>query len=456
MVGGGSSLVVSGKMTMVSVWKRTEDDGGNTSKEENALAVNGVGSGRAEVAKDGEGGIKTVVGSGKIISSLEDGSGVGLVMKSLEAMMEEVVGETSTAELEAMMEEVVGETSTVELEAMMEEVVGETSTVELEAMIEVEVGETSTVELEAMIEVEVGETSTVELEAMIEVEVGETSTVELEAMIEVEVGETSTVAMIEVEVGETSTVELEAMMEEVVGESNKTELVCSGKITTIDDEVNVSTIEVVKAVVIASVDEGSGNMSMDERERVGTGDGVKTLIERVSSDEDIGMSRLFEDESTTPGLENTVLSGIGEEAEKLGVGSMLGNSTTSELLLNGISELGVVSMVGSGTSELLVRGNSDVAGSMSEVSGISRSLVMSGIVVVGSSINTVEDTSVVILCSMEVGRSAVVTISELIVGANGDSVISGVESVGVSGNRISELITGASEDVASNWVVVGV
>jgi hypothetical protein len=328
VVSGGSNVVDSGEITSVSVGNTTEDDGMNTSMEDIALEMNGVCETMEEVARDDEGGIRMVVGSGKIISSLEDGSGVEVVMKSLEAMTEVVVGETNTAD------------------------------------------------------------------------------------------------------------------------------VVSGKRTRIDDEVNASTIEEVISgwiIVVGAdmcVDEGSGNMSMEEKEREGTGDGVKILRERVSSEEDIGMSRLFEDDGTT-GLENTVLSGIAvvrSSEEKLGVGCIVVNGT-SELLLIGSSavKVNVGSMVGS-TTNVLLKGRPEVADGTREVSGISRSLVKSGIVLVGTSINTVEDSSGGRLGSVEVWNSVVVAIPELIVGAKEDSVSSKVESEAVSGKRISELIAGAREE----------
>ena len=99
VVSGGSNLVVSGKMTSVSVGKTTEDDGMNTTMEDIALEMNGVCKTMEEVAKDDEGEIKMVVGSGRIICSLEDGSGIEVVMKSLEAMTEVVVGETNTTDV---------------------------------------------------------------------------------------------------------------------------------------------------------------------------------------------------------------------------------------------------------------------------------------------------------------------------------------------------------------------
>ena len=83
---------------MFSVW-RTKDDT-STSPEDNALEMNGVCKCLAEVVRDVEGGIITVVdGSAMAIPSLEDGSGVVLVMKSLEAMMEVVIGEANTTKL---------------------------------------------------------------------------------------------------------------------------------------------------------------------------------------------------------------------------------------------------------------------------------------------------------------------------------------------------------------------
>ena len=80
---------------MVSVW----NDDTNTSTEDNALETNVVCKGIEDVARYGEGEIISVDGSAKAISSFEDGSGVGFVMKSLEAMMEVVVGEANTTEL---------------------------------------------------------------------------------------------------------------------------------------------------------------------------------------------------------------------------------------------------------------------------------------------------------------------------------------------------------------------
>ena len=196
------------------------------------------------------------------------------------------------------------------------------------------------------------------------------------------------------------------------------------------------------------VDEWSGNMSMEERKREGTGDGVKILRERVSSDEDIGRSRLFEDDGTT-GLENTVLSGVAvvrNSEENLGVGCIVVNGT-SELLLMGSSavKVNVGSMVGS-TTNVLLKGRPEVADGIREVSGVSRSLVKSGTVLVGTSIKIVEESSGGRLGSMEVWNRVVVTIPELIVGAKEDSVSSKVESEAVSGKRISELIAGAREE----------
>ena len=82
------------------------------------------------------------------------------------------------------------------------------------------------------------------------------------------------------------------------------------------------------------------------------------LTDSVSSEEDIGTSRLLEDDRTTE-LDSTVLSGIGvvsTSEEKLGVGSI-------------------------SIPELLLTGKSEVAGTTREVSGINRSLVNSGKVV---------------------------------------------------------------------------
>lgn len=129
------------------------------------------------------------------------------------------------------------------------------------------------------------------------------------------------------------------------------------------------------------------------------------LTDSVSSEEDIGTSRLLEDDRT-PELDSTVLSGIGvvsASEEKLGVGSI-------------------------NIPELLLTGKSEVAGAMREVSGISRSLVNSG-KVVGRITKTLEVGSGDMLGTLEVCRSTV-----------------------VSGKRTTEVITGAGEDSVSNWV----
>ena len=108
---GGSNVVDSGMITIVSVGEGMEGKGDvNTSAKEDVMSALEISSvcratvdvgiigNEGETARDGEGGIKMVVGSGNTTSSLEDGIGVGLVNKSLEAA-EEVVGVTNTTEL---------------------------------------------------------------------------------------------------------------------------------------------------------------------------------------------------------------------------------------------------------------------------------------------------------------------------------------------------------------------
>ena len=165
--------------------------------------------------------------------------------------------------------------------------------------------------------------------------------------------------------------------EEVVGEATTPELVSGRKISevktpTIEEEIISDVLASTDAVKIGE-DEGNGSTSIED-EAVGKGEGagvgVKMLIERVSSEDDMGISMLFEDDCTR-GLENTVLSGIGAVSvseDRLGVGSMVGSSISEPL-----------------------KSTSEVAGSTGEVSGISIPLEKSGgIIAVGDSVRTVE------------------------------------------------------------------
>ena len=208
--------------------------------------------------------------------------------------------------------------------------------------------------------------------------------------------------------------------DEAVRETTGTELV-SGNISAID-EVKTSTIEEVKISEIEdtlragvatelNVGEDIGKRSSEEEsvgERDGTGVGVNTLIDRLSSEEDMGISMLFEDICTRE-LELTAVS-------------------VTRVVSNPDERLGVGSTVCVNTSELSITAKED--------SGISTLVEGSSVVVVGTGTSCVE-------------RDCVGTAD---VGSNDTPGVRNT-SVDTSGSSMSELNPGSCRDPVISWVV---